>query len=91
MAARTPSPSGTLADGKMIEAKSEDRSEDANEVAKQDVEAMMPKVEPARPCDENGSEPREDDNRQEVDRGRGSLAADSCYDLVVLGKVSGDS
>ena len=56
----TPSPAGTLRNREMIVAESKDGSDDADEEAEEDVEAMVAEVEPAGTRDENGAEERKD-------------------------------
>lgn len=59
----------------MVVAEREEGTDQADEVAEQDVEAVVAEVEPARTGDKDGREPRDDADQQQVERRRGSLEA----------------
>jgi hypothetical protein len=65
----------------------EDSRDGANEEAKDDVEAVMAKIEPTRAGDEDGGEERKNTDEKKIEGRRGSLTPSSCYVLCVRGEA----
>lgn len=70
VAAGAPGPAGARADRQVVVPEREPRRDGADDVPEQDVEAVVPEVEPPRARDEDRREEREHRDHQQVD-GRG--------------------
>lgn len=79
----TPSPTGAPANREVVESEGEEGADGPDEVAEEDIEAVVPEV--GEPCrgDIDAGEPGDDGEDEEVNRRRGSLAADSDQGIVV--------
>lgn len=74
-AARAPSPPSALRNRQVVVAEGEEGRDEPDDVAEEDVEAVVAEVEPARGCDVNGCEPRNDADQKQVQRRCSGLAA----------------
>ena len=86
-AARTPSPASTLRNRQVVVAEGEEGGDEPDDVAEEDIETVMAEVEPARGCDEDGREPRDDADQQQIEWWRGGLAAHGGHRARVLRKT----
>lgn len=85
VAARAPGPACAGHDGQVVVAEAVYGRDGADEEAKEDVEAVVTKVEPARGGDEDGQAEGDEGDGEEVDGGRGGLAPQRLQARVVLG------
>lgn len=88
-APRAPGPARALGHGQVIPAEREEGADGAHEEAEEDVEAVVAKVEPARGGDEDGGEEGRRGEDEEVQGGRGGLAAGRGQRGVVGGEEPG--
>ena len=83
MAAGAPGPPGAAGNGQVVVAEGEDGRDGADEVAEDDVEAVVAVVPPPRAGDEDRGEEGQDCEAEEVDGRRRGLPPDGRDGLVV--------
>lgn len=84
----TPGPARAAADREVVESEREDGADGPDQVAEEDVEAVVPEVGEPRRGNVDAGEPGDGCEHEEVDGRGGSLAADGDQGVVVAG-VSG--
>ena len=82
-ATRPPGPSGTSADRQVVVAEGEDGGDGADDEAEEDIEAVVPEVEPSRAGNEDRCEEWENSDQEQVNRGRSRLSP-HCEHLGVV-------
>lgn len=83
----SPGPACTSSNREVVVPEREDSRDGANEEAKDDVEAVMSKIEPTRAGDEDGGEERKNTDEKKIEGRRGSLTPSGCYVLCVRGEA----